>query len=191
MTRTRRFRLFSARDPDCAIVLVGLMGAGKSSIGRRLARRLGVPFVDADAEIEKAAGRSIADIFSELGEDAFRDGERRVIARLLGDEQPKVVATGGGAFLDPETRALIRRCAISVWLDADVEVLARRTARRNTRPLLEGQDHREVLARLYAERAPIYAEADLHVRSGTGPHGEVVDAVLESLEGKIKETPAE
>ena len=191
MTTTRRFRLFSARDPDCPIVLIGLMGAGKSSIGRRLARRLGVPFVDADEEIERAAGRSISDIFAEFGEAAFRDGERRVIARLLSDDAPKVVATGGGAFLDPETRALIKRRAISIWLDADIEVLARRTQRRNTRPLLEGQDHREVLARLAAERAPVYGEADLRIRSGTGPHAEVVAAILAALDGRIKETPAE
>src|SRR5579863_10647158 len=117
------------------IALVGLMGAGKSSIGRRLAHALGLPFVDADEEVERAAARSIPDIFEELGEAAFRDGERRVIARLL-DEPPHVLATGGGAFMNPETRALIGKKAISVWLKADMEVILRRVARRNDRPLL-------------------------------------------------------
>src|SRR5579871_6879497 len=126
------------------IALVGLMGAGKSSIGRRLANALGLPFRDADEEVEKAAARSIPDIFAELGEPAFRDGERRVIARLL-DESPHVLATGGGAFMNPETRALIKAKAVSVWLKADIEILARRVARKENRPLLAGRDPIDVL----------------------------------------------
>jgi shikimate kinase len=162
------------------VVLVGLMGAGKSSVGKRLAARLGVAFKDADAEIEAAAGCSIADLFSEHGESAFRDGERRVIARLL-EAPPHVLATGGGAFMDPRTRAAIRAHGISVWLRAELDVLVRRCGRRSHLPLLAGGDPAAVLARLKAEREPIYAEADLVVESGDGPHEAVVERIVDLL----------
>ena len=156
------------------------MGAGKSAIGRRLANRLGMPFVDADTEIESAAGCSITDIFEMHGEDAFRDGERRVIARLLA-RPPHVLATGGGAFMDPETRATIRESGISVWLRADLDLLVSRVSRRNDRPLLAGGDPRAILQRLIAERHPIYAEADIIVESMDGPHEQTVQTVLSAL----------
>ena len=165
---------------ECSIVLVGLMGAGKSAIGRRLASRLGMPFVDADEEIERAAGCSISDIFEIHGEAAFRDGERRVIARLL-TRPPHVLATGGGAFMDPETRAAIRACGVSVWLRADLDLLVSRVSRRNNRPLLAGGDPRAVLQRLMDERHPIYAEADVVVESRDGPHEQTVEAMLGAL----------
>ncbi|MDD9991332.1 MAG: shikimate kinase [Rhodospirillales bacterium] len=170
---------------DCSVVLVGLMGAGKSAIGRRLAGRLGVPFVDADEEIERAAGCSISDIFEIHGEAAFRDGERRVIARLL-TRPPHVLATGGGAFMDPETRSAIRGCGISVWLRADLDLLVTRVSRRNNRPLLAGGDPREILQRLMNERHPIYAEADVVVESGDGPHEQTVEAVLGALGAHVE-----
>ncbi|RMF13269.1 MAG: shikimate kinase [Alphaproteobacteria bacterium] len=163
-----------------SIVLVGMMGVGKTTVGRRLARRLGLPFVDADEEIERAAGMPIADIFEELGEQAFRDGERRVVARLL-DEGVRVISLGGGAFLASETREAVRRRAVSVWLDAPLDILVERTARRRTRPLLEGGDRHEILARLMEERRPFYAEADIRVESGRGPHDRVVRAILTRL----------
>ena len=144
------------------------MGVGKSSIGRRLAAALGMPFRDADAEVEAAAGRPIAEIFEHYGEAAFRDGERRVIARLL-DEPPHVLATGGGAFMNPETRRLIKEKAISVWLKADIEVLARRVGRKDNRPLLAGKDPLEVLAAQARDRYPAYAEADIAVETGDTP----------------------
>ena len=162
------------------IVLVGLMGVGKSSVGRRLAHVLGLPFRDADNEVEAAAGRSISEIFAELGEAAFRDGERRVIARLL-DEPPHVLATGGGAFVNAETRALINDKALSVWLKADVELLARRVSRKDTRPLLKGKDPVAVLTELARVRNPAYAEAQVHVQTGDTPHGVAVDAILAGL----------
>ena len=163
-----------------SIVLVGLMGAGKSAIGRRLASRLGMPFVDADSEIERAAGCSITDIFELHGEAAFRDGERRVIARLLA-RPAHVLATGGGAFMDPETRAAIRASGISVWLRADLDLLVSRVSRRSNRPLLAGGDPHAILQRLMAERHPIYEEADVVVDSMDGPHEETVDAVLNAV----------
>lgn len=162
------------------VVLVGMMGAGKSTVGRRLATRLGVPFVDADAEIEAAAGTTISDIFSRHGEAEFRAGERRVIARLL-EGPPKVLATGGGAFMDETTRNGIREHGVSVWLRADLEVLARRTARRNTRPLLAGGDPRGALERLLVARNPVYALADLAVDSDDGPHESVVETIIGEL----------
>lgn len=162
------------------VVLVGLMGAGKSSIGRRLAARLGLAFRDADAEVEAAAGCTIEEIFARFGEAAFRDGERRVIRRLLG-ETPHVLATGGGAFMDPETRGLIRDQGISVWLRADLDVLVARTARRSNRPLLKQGDPREVLARLIAVRHPIYAEADIVIDTDESPQEVMVDRVLDAL----------
>jgi shikimate kinase len=154
--------------PERSIVLVGLMGAGKSSIGRRLGAGLGCPFVDADREIEKAAGCTIEDIFERHGEAAFRDGERRVIARLLGAPR-QVLATGGGAFMDPRTRAAIRERGVSVWLRADLELLVRRTGRRNNRPLLKGKDRRAILQDLIEERYPVYAEADVAVDIDDSP----------------------
>jgi shikimate kinase len=165
------------------IAVVGLMGAGKSSIGRRLAHALGLPFVDADEEVERAAARSIPDIFEELGEAAFRDGERRVIARLL-EEPPHVLATGGGAFMHPATRDLIGRKAISVWLKADMEVLLRRVERRNDRPLLRQGDPREVLEQLARERYPIYAQADITVESGEAAHQATVEAIIQALRAR-------
>ncbi|HEY1425213.1 MAG TPA: shikimate kinase [Caulobacteraceae bacterium] len=165
---------------DKSIALVGLSGVGKSSIGRRLAAALGMPFRDADAEVEAAAGRPIAEIFEQYGEAAFRDGERRVIARLLADP-PHVLATGGGAFMHPETRRLIKEKAISVWLKADIEVLARRVSRKESRPLLAGRDPADVLAAQARDRYPVYAEADLTVETGDTPHLVAVDAILKAL----------
>jgi shikimate kinase len=162
------------------VALVGLMGAGKSSIGRRLAQRLKVPFVDADAEIETAAGATVEEIFERHGETAFREGERRVIARLL--EGPvHVLATGGGAFMDPATRALMHERAITVWLRADVELLLARVTRRNNRPLLKAGDPRAVLERLVAERYPVYAEADIVVDTLEGPPEATLDGVVAAL----------
>ncbi len=162
--------------PDRPVALVGLMGVGKTSVGRRLAAHWGAPFVDADAEIETAAGRSVSDIFAELGEPAFRDGERRVIARLL-EGAPVVLATGGGAFAQADTRALLLARALVVWLRADPAVLARRCAKRDTRPLLRGRDPLEVLTDMAAARHPLYAQAHLVVDTGEGPHQAAVEAV--------------
>jgi shikimate kinase len=162
------------------IVLVGLMGAGKSSVGRRLAARLGIPFVDSDTEIEASAGCTISEIFARHGEAAFRDGERRVIARLL--EMPaQVMATGGGAFMDPATRQAIGRHAVSVWLRAELDVLVRRCSRRGGRPLLDQGDPGAVLAKLIEARYPVYAEADIVVDSSDGPHEAVVETILARL----------
>lgn len=164
-----------------SIVLVGLMGAGKSAIGRRLAEKLGLAFVDADHEIELAAGCSITDIFALHGEAAFRDGERRVIIRLLNERPPHVLATGGGAFMDPETRQAIGERAISVWLRAELDVLYHRVARRNNRPLLAGKDARAVLADLIEARYPVYAEADITVDSIDGPHDDMVRKIVAAI----------
>ena len=168
------------------IALVGLMGVGKSSVGRRLANALDLPFRDADAEVEAAAGRSIADIFAELGEPAVREGERRVIARLL-DEPPHVLATGGGAFIDPKTRELIKAKAVSVWLKTDLEVLARRVARKDTRPLLVGKDPLEVLKAQAEARYPAYAQADVTVETGDAAHHVSVDQLLRALSAYAEE----
>lgn len=165
---------------DKTIVLIGMMGAGKTCIGRKMAERLGLPFVDADQEIAEAAGCSIADIFALHGETAFREGERRVITRLL-DEPPHVLATGGGAFMNEQTRDKIREKGISVWLRADIDLLLRRVSRRNNRPLLQQGDPREVLEKLMAEREPVYAEADVIVDSMDGPRDAMVNKVLDSL----------
>lgn len=162
------------------LVLIGMMGVGKTTVGRRLATRLGIPFVDADHEIEDAAGLSVAEIFERYGEAHFRDGERRVIARLL-DGAPKVIATGGGAFMEDRTRALILETATAIWLDADIEVLADRVQRRDTRPLLKGRDPREVLRELAARRTPVYAQAPIHIRSNRSPHDITVRAILKAL----------
>ena len=168
------------------IALVGLMGVGKSSIGRRLASVLGMPFRDADVEVEAAAGRSIPEIFEQYGEAAFRDGERRVIARLL-DEAPHVLATGGGAFVNAETRALIKAKAVSVWLKADLEILARRVSRKDSRPLLVGRDPMDVLRAQAADRYPAYAEADVTVETGDTAHHIAVDAIMKAMTAKAAE----
>lgn len=162
------------------ITLVGLMGVGKTTIGRRLAARLHLPFVDADAEIETASGMTVSEIFERFGEAHFRDGERRVIARLI-DGAPKVIATGGGAFIQADTRALILARTLAVWLDADIPTLVERVRRRDTRPLLKARDPGEVLAELAAVRNPIYALAPIHVGSRRGPHAETVDAIVAAL----------
>lgn len=164
------------------LVLVGLMGVGKTTIGKRLAARLHLPFADADAEIESAAGMSVSEIFERHGEPAFRDGERRVIQRLVTGE-PLVLATGGGAFVNAQTRALILERGIAVWLKADIDTLVERTARRDTRPLLKGGNAREVLTRLLAEREPAYAEAPLHITSGNAPHDVTVNSIVAALKG--------
>lgn len=161
------------------------MGAGKSCIGRHLAARLGLPFVDADTEIEKAARMTIPEIFETHGEAGFRDGERRVIARLL-REGPQVLATGGGAFMNPRTRALIKQRAISVWLRADLDLLVRRTAKRNHRPLLRQGNPREILGRLQHERDPYYSEADLAVDSRDAPPDVTVDAILHAVKDYVR-----
>lgn len=171
------------------IALVGLMGAGKSCIGRHLAAALDLPFVDADKEIEAAAGCSVQDIFNEHGEAAFRAGERRVIARLL-DQPTVVLATGGGAFMDTDTRALIRERAISVWLRADLELLLRRTGRRNTRPLLKRGDPRQILSDLIEQRHPVYAEADVVVDSVDGPPEMTLARVMESIRRYLRDHDA-
>lgn len=167
------------------LVLVGMPGSGKSSIGRRLAPRLGLPFVDADAEIEQAAGgMTVAEIFARHGEAEFRALEARVIARLL-DEGPAVIATGGGALLNPGTRRLIRDKAVSVWLKADIPVLLRRVRRKSDRPLLQNDDPEATLRTLLAEREPLYAEAPIVVLSRESPHEVVVDAIVEALERRL------
>ncbi len=164
-----------------AVVLVGLMGAGKTTVGRRLAETLDAPFRDSDDEVAAAAGMDIPDIFATYGEPAFRSGERQVIARLL-SEAPGVLATGGGAFMNPETRALIRESAVSIWIRADLDTLIERTARRDDRPLLRDGDPREILSRLMAERHPVYAEADLVVDSRRGgAHDAVVATIVDEL----------
>lgn len=163
------------------VVLIGLMGAGKSTVGRRLASVMGRDFIDADDAIEDAAQRSISEIFAEFGEAYFRDGERRVIARLM-EESNGVIATGGGAFVDPETRALILEKGIAVWIDCDIETLVERTSRRNHRPLLKTGDPREILTRLLNERGPLYAEAQVRVKSDEGPHADTAHAILRAIE---------
>jgi shikimate kinase len=183
--RTARPRL------DRSVVLVGLMGAGKSSIGRRLAHKLGVSFVDADTEIEIAAGRTIPEIFEDLGEAAFRDGERRVIRRLLTDDPPHVLATGGGAFMAPDTRALIKGRGHSIWLNADLEVLFERVSRRSNRPLLKTADPKATLAALMETRSPVYAEADLAVRTARAPIEVTVDTVHDALCRYLADHPNE
>ena len=170
---------------DRPIVLVGLMGAGKSTVGRRLARRLGLPFVDSDAEIEDAAGLTAAEVYEKFGEKDFRDGERRLVARLM-DGEVRVIATGGGAYVDPRTRQLLNERAITVWLDAPVEILTERTGRRDTRPLLRNGDRQGTLERLSQERGPAYSEAHIHIKSGTGAHGDVVDSILSALDAHLE-----
>jgi shikimate kinase len=167
------------------VALVGLMGAGKSAIGKRLALRLGLPFVDADDEIEHAAGCSIAEFFERYGEAEFRAGERRVIARLL-ERPPLVLSTGGGAYIHPETRALMRAKAVTVWLRAELDVLYDRVRRRGHRPLLRQGDPREVLARLMEQRYPIYAEADIVVDSTAQPADRTTEQVVAALRAHLQ-----
>lgn len=169
------------RTIDRPLVLVGLMGAGKSTVGRRLANLLEAPFTDSDAAIEEAARRSVSEIFDQFGEAHFRDGERRVIARLIG-EGSGVIATGGGAFVNSDTRALILARAVAVWLDCDIDTLVARTRRRDTRPLLRHGDAREILARLHAERAPAYAQAHIRIAAGDGAHQQTALQIVEAIE---------
>jgi shikimate kinase len=167
-----------------SVVLVGMMGAGKSTIGRRLAARLGLPFFDADVEIEAAAGMSIPDIFETRGEPDFREGEARVIARLL-DSGPAVIAPGGGALMKKETRDRIRDKAVSIWLKADVDIIMRRVKRRSDRPLLRTADPEATVGRLLSEREPIYQQADLTIWSRDVPHDKIVDECVEALHGRL------
>lgn len=166
---------------DRPIVLVGMMGVGKSTVGRKLATLLHLNFCDADDEIEEAAQMSVGEIFERFGEAYFRDGERRVIARLI-DGGPAVIATGGGAFAQEETRQLILDRGIAVWLDADVDTIVDRVKRKDTRPLLKNGDPREIVSRLKAEREPAYSLAPLHVASGWGPHGDTVARIVQELD---------
>jgi shikimate kinase len=168
-----------------SIVLVGMMGAGKSSIGRRLAAELGLPFIDADTEIETAAGMTIPEIFEAHGEPYFRSGEARVIARLL-EGGPQVLASGGGAFINPQTRALIRARGVSVWLKAEVDVLLKRIRRRSDRPLLKTDDPEQALRRLVNERYPVYAEADVTVHSQDVAHEAIVADILAALAARLQ-----
>ena len=165
------------------IALVGMMGAGKSAVGKRLAARLGVEFRDADGEIEQAAGCSISEIFDRYGENAFREGERKVIARLL-HEPPHVLATGGGAFIHETTRAEIAAHAISVWLNVPLDILVARVGRRDSRPLLRNGDLREIMERLLAERGPIYATADIRIDGEDGPHSAAVECIIGALDAR-------
>ena len=167
-----------------SVVLVGMMGAGKSSVGRRVALRLGIPFVDADTEIEKAAGMAITDIFAIRGEAEFRSGEARVILRLL-EGGPQVLATGGGAFINPDTRAAIAAKGISIWLKAEPDVLMKRIKRRQDRPLLHTADPAATLRKLLEEREPVYALADLTVQSREVTHDRIVDEIVGAIAGRI------
>jgi shikimate kinase len=167
-----------------SLVLVGLMGCGKSSIGKRLATKLGLGFVDADEEIERVAQKSISEIFSDHGEDFFRDRESKVITRLLATG-PQVLATGGGAFMMPATREKIREAGISIWLRAELPVLMRRVGKRDTRPLLKGADPEGVMRALMEARYPIYAEADLTVESRDVPHDTIVSEIIDALAGHL------
>ncbi|CAN5350470.1 shikimate kinase [soil metagenome] len=175
----------SSADPipfeNRTIALVGLMGVGKSTVGRRLAARLGLPFADGDDEIEQAAGMTVSEIFATMGEQAFRDGEARVMRRLL-EGPPMVLATGGGAVMTAETRALLRETSIMVWLRADLKIVASRVQRRDTRPLLRGKDAYQALSEMALVRYPVYGEAHLTVDVGSGAHSEAVDSILIALE---------
>ncbi|MES1202034.1 MAG: shikimate kinase [Pseudomonadota bacterium] len=182
-------RLAAGLKLDRTVALVGLMGAGKTTVGRRLAAALRLPFLDADQEIERAAGLSVKDIFATYGEPEFRRGEREVICRLLRDP-PMVLATGGGAFMDAGTRAKMKQTAITVWLKAPLDVLIRRVERRDERPLLKGDDPQGVMKRLLEQREPIYAEADITVESTNSPHNAAVIAILDALRGYAAKTPA-
>ncbi|OJW67382.1 MAG: shikimate kinase [Sphingomonadales bacterium 63-6] len=166
---------------DRPIALVGMMGVGKSTIGRKLSSLLHLPFTDADEAIEKAAQMSVSEIFARFGEAYFRDGERRVIARLAAD-RPSIIATGGGAFVNDETRRLLLDKAICVWLDCDTDTLVERVGRKDTRPLLRDGNPREILTRLKAEREPFYSQAPIKVMSEAGPHNQAVQRILKGIE---------
>jgi shikimate kinase len=179
----RLARIREALGPR-SIVLIGLMGAGKTAVGRRLANRLELPFIDADTEIELAAGATISEIFAEHGEAYFRQGERKVIKRLL-ESGPQVLATGGGAYMNSETRAAIKARGLSVWLKADLKVLLKRVGRRDSRPLLTRGDPEKVMKKLIEERYPIYGEADVTVESRDVPHDVIVGVVIDALTAKL------
>jgi shikimate kinase len=185
-TREERIRAgLGARS----IVMVGMPGCGKSALGKRLAPRLGLPFLDVDEEIEKAAGKTISEIFADHGEASFRDGERKVIARLLASG-PQVLATGGGALMNEETRANIRRSGVSIWVKADAALLVRRVSKRNTRPLFEGREPEAVVKELMAVRHPLYACADIVVESRDVPHETMVEEIVAALAGSPLLAPA-
>lgn len=167
-----------------SLVLIGLMGAGKSAVGRRLAASLNLPFTDADSEIEAAAGQSIAEIFAEHGEAYFRTGERKVIARLL-ENGPQVLATGGGAYMDPDTRTAIKEHGISIWLKANLRILMKRVGRRDNRPLLQVDNPETVMKKLMAERNPVYAQADITVESKEAPHDVMVGSIIDALSARL------
>ncbi len=188
MTSNVDAQLRAALGPR-SLVLVGMMGAGKSAIGRKLAQRLQLPFVDADAEIERAAGMSISDIFAKHGEPYFRAGEARVIARLL-EGGPQVLATGGGAFMHPRSRETIRAKGISVWLKAEYDVLMKRIKRRGDRPMLKTEDPGETLRRLMQERDPVYAEADVTVHSREVPHEVIIAEIISAVAPRLEEIRA-
>lgn len=168
---------------DRPVVLVGLMGVGKSTVGRRLAARLGLAFIDSDAAIEDASGLSTAEVFERYGEEDFRDGERRLVARLVEEGAVRVISTGGGAYVDARTRELLNSRAITVWLDAPIDILTERTGRRDTRAQLRNGDRRATLERLANERRALYEQAHIHVKSGTGAHKEVVEAIVRAVDG--------
>lgn len=178
-----------AKRLDRPVVLVGLMGVGKSTVGRRLAKRLALPFVDSDSEIEETVGLPWGELFERYGEADYRDGERRLVARLV-DGQVRVIATGGGVFVDPRTRELLNERTITVWLDAPVDILAERTGRRDTRPLLKNGDRKETLERLAKIERDAYAEAHIHVKSGTGAHRDVVEEIVRSLADFLASRPS-
>jgi shikimate kinase len=188
MTSDSDTHLLAALGPR-SLVLVGMMGAGKSSIGRKLAQRLNLPFVDADTEIERAAGMSISDIFAKHGEPYFRAGEARVIARLL-DSGPQVLATGGGAFMHPQSRDAIRARGISVWLKAEYDVLMKRIKRRSDRPMLKTDDPGETLRLLMQERDPVYAEADVTVHSRDVPHEIIIAEIISAVTPRLEQLSA-
>ena len=174
----------SIKRLDRPVVLVGLMGVGKSTVGRRLARRLGVPFVDSDSAIEDASGFSAAEVYERYGESDFRDGERRLVARLV-EGEIRVIATGGGAYVDPRTREILNQRAITVWLDAPVDILTERTGRRDTRAQLRKGDPKATLTKLSEQRRPAYEEAHIHIMSGDGAHRDVVESIVRALEDYI------
>jgi shikimate kinase len=188
MTTDSDAHLLAALGPR-SLVLVGMMGAGKSSIGRKLAQRLNLPLVDADSEIEQAAGMSISEIFARHGEPYFRAGEARVIARLL-DGGPQVLATGGGAFMHPQSREAIRAKAVSIWLKAEYDVLMKRIKRRSDRPMLKTDDPGETLRRLMQERDPVYAEADVTVHSRDVPHEIIIAEIISAVTPRLAELDA-